>query len=165
MEVIFANEKYEVDIDRSDGTFNAVINGEKHALNGRAANKNTFLFQSENKVVNVYAAEDDDHYYAFIEGEAYTFEKVKEEEKSFEADAGSSDREEIFPPMPGSVVKVVAEKGQKVAEGDALIIVEAMKMETSLYASIDGVVTEINVEAGQQVGSDDILIVVEKEEE
>ncbi len=67
--------------------------------------------------------------------------------------------------MPGSIVKVLVEKGQKVDEGDGLIIIEAMKMETTMYSSISGIVTEVNAKAGEQVDSDKVLLVVEKEKE
>ena len=45
--------------------------------------------------------------------------------------------------MPGTVVKVVVEKGEKVEKGDQLMITEAMKMETTVQAPFSGVVKDI----------------------
>jgi len=57
----------------------------------------------------------------------------------------------ILSPMPGRVVKIEVEEGQKVAKGDALIVVEAMKMENSILAPFDGIVEGIFVCQGDQV--------------
>jgi 3-methylcrotonyl-CoA carboxylase alpha subunit len=54
-------------------------------------------------------------------------------------------------PMPGKVVAVLASKGQQVKKGDALVIMEAMKMEHTIAAPGDGVVEEILYEVGDQV--------------
>ncbi|MCV7725581.1 ATP-grasp domain-containing protein, partial [Micrococcus luteus] len=54
-------------------------------------------------------------------------------------------------PMQGTVVKVAAENGQTVAEGDLIVVVEAMKMEQPLAAHRAGVVSGLEVEPGQTV--------------
>jgi 3-methylcrotonyl-CoA carboxylase alpha subunit len=68
-------------------------------------------------------------------------------------------------PMPGTVVAVMVEQGQRVAEGEALMVLEAMKMEYTIRAPSDGVVESINFAAGEQVteGSE-LLAVVAREE-
>ena len=63
-------------------------------------------------------------------------------------------------PMPGTVVSVLAETGQRVTEGQRLVIVEAMKMEHTVTAPAGGVVTELTVKAGQQVKMDETLAVI-----
>jgi biotin carboxyl carrier protein len=63
--------------------------------------------------------------------------------------------------MPGRVVRVEVEEGDTVAEGDALVVLEAMKMEHTLRAPHDGVVKEISNKVGDQVETNDVLIVVE----
>jgi propionyl-CoA carboxylase alpha chain len=63
-------------------------------------------------------------------------------------------------PMPGTVVRVAAEVGASVAAGDVLVVLEAMKMEHPVRASVDGEVTEVLVTAGQQVDSGAVLVVL-----
>ena len=65
---------------------------------------------------------------------------------------------EIRAPMAGVVVKISLEMDQKVAEGDTLLVLEAMKMLNSLEAVIAGVVTELPVTEGQQVAKGDLLV-------
>ncbi|HDR0714636.1 TPA: biotin/lipoyl-binding protein [Pasteurella multocida] len=60
--------------------------------------------------------------------------------------------------MSGNIWKVVAKEGQKVAEGDVLLILEAMKMETEIRASQAGTVQSIHVKAGDTVAVGDTLM-------
>ena len=166
MELKYKEEKYDIDFSNDGNAYKLNINGENIDLQARKQGENILSVFMDNRYINTYAVEDDSHIYVAFDGKAYTFDKVLEEEKSWGDDNGASaDKDVLKPPMPGSIVKVIAAKGQKVQEGDALIIVEAMKMETTMYSSIDGIVTEVNVSEGEQVDADKVLVVVEKEEE
>jgi biotin carboxyl carrier protein len=61
-------------------------------------------------------------------------------------------------PMPGLVVRILAEQGQKVVEGESLIVLEAMKMENELKAVSAGVVDTIPVSRGQTVEKGQVLL-------
>ncbi|MEO8019066.1 MAG: pyruvate carboxylase [Pseudomonadota bacterium] len=63
-------------------------------------------------------------------------------------------------PMPGLIATVKAVVGQKVAKGDLLLTMEAMKMETSVRAESDGTVAEVLVKPGLQVDAKDLLVVL-----
>ncbi|HET7580960.1 MAG TPA: pyruvate carboxylase [Bacillales bacterium] len=63
--------------------------------------------------------------------------------------------------MPGTVVKTIAEKGERVKKGDHLMITEAMKMETTVQAPFDGTVKDIYVLDGDAIQSGDLLIEME----
>jgi pyruvate carboxylase len=63
-------------------------------------------------------------------------------------------------PMPGVVAEVTASVGTPVARGDALLTLEAMKMQTSVRAEIDGTVAEVLTEAGAQVDAKDLLVIL-----
>lgn len=60
--------------------------------------------------------------------------------------------------MPGTVVKVSVKPGDKVSQNDQLIVTEAMKMESTIQASIDGIVKEVYVSEQEQVKGNDLLI-------
>ncbi len=64
-------------------------------------------------------------------------------------------------PLPGAVTKVLVAVGDTVAEGDGLVVLEAMKMEHTLRANGAGTVTQITSAPGQQVDVNDLLVVVE----
>jgi acetyl-CoA/propionyl-CoA carboxylase biotin carboxyl carrier protein len=67
--------------------------------------------------------------------------------------------------MPGTVLAVHVEEGQRVTSGQPLLIVEAMKMEHTVTAPLDGTVAELTAKAGQQVAMDETLAVVRAGEE
>jgi len=68
----------------------------------------------------------------------------------------------VIAPMPGLVKQVNISAGQSVQEGDALIVLEAMKMEHTLTAPRDGSIKQLNVVAGSQVEDGTILIALEE---
>jgi biotin carboxyl carrier protein len=61
-------------------------------------------------------------------------------------------------PMPGQVLKILVELGQRISTGDPLLILEAMKMEHTMRASVDGVVEAILVIQGEVVGPGQTLV-------
>jgi acetyl-CoA carboxylase biotin carboxylase subunit len=61
-------------------------------------------------------------------------------------------------PMPGKVLKILVETGQRVSAGDPLIILEAMKMEHTMRAALDGIVESILVSDGEVVGPGQLLV-------
>ena len=68
---------------------------------------------------------------------------------------------EIAAPMQGTILKVLVEPGQNVEPGDAIFVLEAMKMETTVAATTAGSVREISVSAGDTVASGQIVAVIE----
>lgn len=80
-----------------------------------------------------------------------------------EAGRGGPDAD-LRAPMPGLVVAVLVEPGQRVEAGAGLVVVEAMKMENELRAEAVGVVASVEVEVGQTVNRDDVLVTFEAEE-
>ncbi|MCT2280868.1 biotin carboxylase N-terminal domain-containing protein [Micromonospora chalcea] len=71
----------------------------------------------------------------------------------------------LLAPLPGAVTRVHVEVGQRVAAGDLLLTLEAMKLEHPVLAPADGVVTELPVPAGGQVETGAVLAVVDPEED
>ncbi|PRX97183.1 acetyl/propionyl/methylcrotonyl-CoA carboxylase subunit alpha [Allonocardiopsis opalescens] len=67
-------------------------------------------------------------------------------------------------PMPGTVLEVRARPGERVAAGQVLVVVEAMKMEHAVTAPIGGVLAEVHAVPGRQVALDAVLALVEPEE-
>ena len=61
-------------------------------------------------------------------------------------------------PMPGVIAGVTISKGQSVNEGDLLLTIEAMKMETGLHAERDAVIKAVHVSTGSQIDAKDLLI-------
>ena len=69
----------------------------------------------------------------------------------------------VSAPMPGKLLAVAVKPGDTVSKGDAVAVMEAMKMEHTLIAPRDGVVEAVGVSAGEQVAEGDILVHLEAE--
>ncbi|HEX6740901.1 MAG TPA: acetyl-CoA carboxylase biotin carboxyl carrier protein subunit, partial [Sphingomicrobium sp.] len=95
----------------------------------------------------------------FYQGFAYPFEH---EWRGTGTSHGIHDGE-IEAPMPGKVTAVEVSSGEKVAKGQRLLTLEAMKMEHALTAPFDGTVAELAAAAGQQVSEGQLLVKVEAE--
>lgn len=68
--------------------------------------------------------------------------------------------EQVKAPLPGNVLKLIANVGDDVKAGDVLLIIEAMKMENEIAAPCDGTVKQILVSKGQLVATGDLLVVL-----
>lgn len=64
----------------------------------------------------------------------------------------------IVSPMPGQVVKLLAQPGMKVKENQTLVILSSMKMEYVLKSEIKGVIKSVKTKEGETVSSDQILV-------
>ena len=76
--------------------------------------------------------------------------------------ADPADPMQVASPMPGLVVAIGVQAGDKVTRGQKLVTMEAMKMETTLYAEMDGRVAELLVKPGAQVETGELLLRFER---
>ena len=73
---------------------------------------------------------------------------------------GSMGAKKVVAPMPGTVVSVKVNVGDKVEKTTLVAVLEAMKMENEIFAGVDGVVASVNVSAGDSVNSQDVIVSV-----
>lgn len=67
----------------------------------------------------------------------------------------------VAAPMPGVISTLAVKSGQKIASGDMLLSIEAMKMETAIHAEKDGILSDVLVKVGDQIDAKDLLIIYE----
>ncbi len=94
-----------------------------------------------------------------VGGTAPAAQKTRSASRGADQSAAASGT--ITAPMQGTVIKVLVTEGQTVAQGDAVLVLEAMKMENQIQADKAGKVAKINCKAGDTVGSGDVLLVIE----
>ena len=70
------------------------------------------------------------------------------------------EKERILTPMPGNVWKVLKKPGDAVKKGDTVIVLEAMKMENEIMASVDGIIAELPVTEGQSLDTNALICVI-----
>ena len=95
-----------------------------------------------------------------VDGEAYLV-KVAPAGISVEAAEPKAPKDGVTVPMQGVIIRYLVKKGDKVSKGDAVAVLEAMKMENNVSANKDGVVEEIYAEVGATVSPGDILMSID----
>ena len=103
---------------------------------------------------------DGQHVRVFQHGDVYELEWDTGERAEGEAAAGDG---AILSPMPGKIVSVAVKAGERVKKGDALLVLEAMKMEHALVAPFNGKVAELKARAGDQVVEGALLAKLEQD--
>jgi 3-methylcrotonyl-CoA carboxylase alpha subunit len=110
-------------------------------------------------IADVSGFRDDARVVVFTEGQTFAFDLAS---RGTGATHGVHDGE-IEAPMPGKVTGVEIKRGEKVAKGQRLLTLEAMKMEHALTAPFDGTVAELNATPGAQVTEGQLLVKVQAE--
>ncbi len=124
----------------------------------------TFYFSVDGQQVKATVANKNDRWYVHLQGQQWVLTSPTLDQRS------SLDQEDemtsgwLTATMPGQVVQVLVDADEKVVQGQALIILEAMKMELRIAAPFDGVIQEIYCSGGQTVERDQPLISVAKEQ-
>lgn len=77
------------------------------------------------------------------------------------ADSGPEGVKKIVAPMPGKVVRILAQPGTAVEHGQGVIVIEAMKMQNELKSPKEGRVSDLRVEPGDTVAAGEVLAVIE----
>ena len=113
-----------------------------------------FLLDGRRHRAWIAASGDERH--VFLDGRTFTLRRPADED---DADAGADAAgPNVAAAMPGKVVKLLTAVGRRVAEGEGLVIMESMKMETEIAATVAGTVAAIHVEDGQTVAMGDPLL-------
>jgi biotin carboxyl carrier protein len=159
------NETYEISIDGPDQvTVNGVPLMADMERIGRLDLYSLLMDNISHEVYVEAEGEPRNSYGVLVEGARYAV-KVQDErsrrmalaDRSLKPPAGEL---MIRAPIPGLVVKVAVTPGQEVAEGETLVILEAMKMENELRAPRAGAIHEVRVVPGNQVSLGQVLVSV-----
>jgi pyruvate carboxylase len=115
------------------------------------------------KLINIGSADKDGYRIISFElngmaREASVLDKSIQTKPKARVKADLADPLHLGAPIPGIITSLAVGVGAKVSKGDKLLTMEAMKMQTTLYANADGIVEEIKVQVGDNVESKDLLI-------
>lgn len=90
----------------------------------------------------------------FFRGQSYTLQDASRRRGR----GAGGDQAHVTPPMPGVIVRILVKEGQQVKKNQELLVMSAMKMETTLYAPREAVVQKILVKEGDQVNAGQHLV-------
>lgn len=112
--------------------------------------------------LEVHVARSGDTVFVQIDGRAFAV-RIVHPLATAAAAASSADADVAHAPMPGVVVQVEAAPGQAVKKGQTLMVIESMKLQTTIAAWRDGTVAEVRVAAGQSFERGAPLVALEPE--
>ena len=98
---------------------------------------------------------------AVVDGKTYNFDVAAgsvDEAEVKKASNATAQIDNVRAKLPGKVVKILVEEGDDVEEGQTILILEALKMETEVKSMVSGSVSEIEVKVGDQVVADQVLV-------
>ena len=150
-------------VPEGDG-WGATVDGAAHRVTRLAAGPRTtaaggatveeLAFEVDGRPHRALVARTRDRVLVAVAGRVWTFESG-EEARGAHGAAGSG---AVTAPMPGKVVAVLVAEGDAVEVGQALVVLEAMKMESTLAAEVAGRVTSVPAVAGASVAAGDLLV-------
>ncbi len=134
----------------------------EYSVRFQAIDDHQVLLQVDGRTVQAFVAEGANGKYVFIEGGVYRVEELDQARKR-KSRAGLDEAPgEVTPPMPAVVVRILVQEGETVVKGQGLVVVSAMKMETTLKAPFDGVVKKIRTGLQARVMPGDRLVEIEE---
>ena len=153
------DETHELDVRREDGRVFARVDDREYELDVSEPEPGVYLFKHNGRVFE-----------AFVSGEQVNIGRhslevniidPKRLRGSASLAAHDTGHAEIKTAMPGKVVRILRSKGETVAKGEGVIVVEAMKMQNEMKSPRDGTIGDIRVGEGDTVGAGDVLVVID----
>ena len=162
---VIGQNKEEFNIEFGQTTSEGTINNEAFEWDVIEVKENSFHVIKNHKSYNVEVLKADYEEKAFfikVNGEQYKFDvkdKFDELLHSLGMDNLTAGKvADVKAPMPGLVLEVSVNSGEEVKKGDALLILEAMKMENVIKSPADGVVKSISINKGDAVEKNQLML-------
>jgi biotin carboxyl carrier protein len=144
--------------------YRVLVDGKPHEVDARNCGSDLLSILIDNTSYDISFSLDETNVQLNFRNRYFNIEILDERRmrmRGVRSDLDISGPEIIKTSMPGKVVKVLVEQGQKVESGTGIIIIEAMKMENEIHCRNTGVVKAVHVNAGQAVESDVALVEIE----
>lgn len=155
--------EYDIGLSRSRDGYRLHLNGTTVPVDLRATDTGEWMLTADGAAERVVIATHGDDVFVHLNGSAYHLAYEHPLQRLAELLEGSTS-DTVQATMPGSMVALEVETGQRVATGQTLLVIESMKMETTFAAPRDGVVQHIHVGVGESFDKGAALLTLEPEE-
>lgn len=126
----------------------------------------TYILYKRKKYLAEIVEKNQNQYTVLINGVSYIFSIETpfsyKRRKYLDKTKSKSKTEIVGAPMPGKIVDILVEPGAKVKEGEAILILEAMKMQNEITSPVTGVIKNVVVKQNDIVNKEDILVEIDK---
>jgi len=128
------------------------------------AGKGAYILELSGTRIPMRIAVDESATFIHFDGRTYEIARTDPAD-TLDRTASSASRDQLVAPMPGVVVSVSVAPGDAVKEGAPMLLIESMKLETTVTAPRDGIVAEVPFATGESFGGKDVLLRLEPQEE
>ena len=161
-----AGQDIPINADLTDDIIKATINGRDVMGGFRIISTNQIHLEVDGIGINAYLTDNQEGKLINVGGITYL---VQDADALAQIGLKRSSLKElpqvVTPPMPSVVVRIMIAEGDEVKKGQGVVVVSAMKMETTLQAPFTGKVLKINVAEGEKVMPGQVLVDIERAEE
>lgn len=162
--VLHEGEEHPIIIEQKDNGYQVMLGEEQHHFELLLGTTTLCSFQIDgSKILEADTKFNQDKCELFVSNVPYHLEVFDPRRRKASQSGASGGDGLVSAPMPGKIVDVLVAKGDTVKSGQALAIIEAMKMQNELTSPLDGTVAEVRVTAGDTVEADAKLVVVKKD--
>lgn len=158
-------EMREVEVrDLEDGTYDVTVGDRRVRADFASAGRALYSLLLDDESIEVLILRDGSSSTVIHHGRALDLIVESERERNarlIAADAGSDAGADVHAVMPGIVVSIAVAEGDEVEKGQAVCVLEAMKMENEIRAPGAGTVTRVAVSPGDTVNSGDLLVEID----
>ena len=154
------NKEYILNLkERSGDRLMASLNGREYPVYFSVINDNEILLNIGGKIYNTLIDSNSSAYLVYVNGKSYRWEK-QSASKILKENKTIKSIKDINTSMPGRIVKVLLKEGDKVKEGQPVLILEAMKMQNEIKSPQSGKLVRIKPKAGDSVEAGSVLFTV-----
>ena len=162
-DVIIDGKSYRLELDRPEGRWACRVNGQPVEIDAVLTRRDVLSVIIEGKAYEIKRERTPTDMHLWVGPVRYGV--VLRDPRSLRSRRGTAEDEKgprkLVAPMPGKVVRLLAEEGSEVEAGQGVLVVEAMKMQNEIRSPKKGVVRKVVVRAGANVNAGDVLAVVE----
>ena len=156
-----SNKEYRLNVEEKVGNEIVVSLGKKQfRVSVEFISGDEILLNIEGRIHNVIVNSNTLFYSVYVNGKFFKIEK-KSVTQILGRKGTKLQKRDIKTSMPGRIVKVFMKEGDKVKEGQAVLVLEAMKMQNEILSPKAGKVKDIRVQVGATVNSNDVMIIIE----
>ncbi|MEW5900802.1 MAG: biotin/lipoyl-containing protein [Acidobacteriota bacterium] len=146
--------------EQKDGRLEVAVDGQKYDVAVELIGQEEMLLNVNGRIFNVIVHSNSLSHSVFVNGRSFRIEK-RSALKILKDEKTRQKRREVKITMPGRVVQVLASAGDMVEEGQAVLVLEAMKMQNEIKSPQAGRVSRLHFKAGDYVEAGSVLFVIE----
>lgn len=159
--LLFAGQEFSLRLrERGDNHIQVVLNGETFDIDVEYISSEEYLLKIDGKVYDVIVSPNSDSYAVCINGK--NIHVGKKPQLQLPGGKGlRSQQREVKTSMPGRIIEVLVQEGDEVEEGQAVLILEAMKMQNEIKSPQPGKIACLGPKTGDSVAAGALLFVIE----